>query len=731
MKRGYVKAALMLVALMMSAAAMPARDAEAKKVIIYNEETGQYQEVDDGEKEEEKPDALPSAKKIKKYEEWAKHFDMDTLSHGYRTDGEDAEHSLCDESKKFDGWMFVGSKSELRAACADDSIKYICVIPEYYGHDGSGIRIIPKTSGSKGKVLVIPGGNFANKSQWKEIWILDLCEFTEKASGNSIVLYQAQAQHGPDSLLTIGKKAKNVKVGFAQKALDDMREKAEQDGKWSGIGSSLCHDMTIEASASVTIDARGIPGIGTLTAGKKAKVTLLGNAQMLTGSGKAKVTVKECSYLRADIPATVSDAEDGPEFFLGGYTVGVSGKEYNYIELRAGGKVTPGGYGLVLYVHENPTKTKIYCDSEDALPFVQARFAENPTEETVRDYLPLVYINGKKKDSMIVAPSDLKAMLAAFDTLGIKMSDSNAEKVRKLWIWGHAYCWHVNATDFNKYTDDRDYFTRGVYDSCTTYGNLAGVFYFWNTGCNRINEAMVIALNWLGGVESYCIRDVPLNHSYNIVKLDDGKWYYIDFCPRTHTGWDIDVTKHPYEYPDYLADNEYFTCYALPDGEQVTWSASTWYETGIDEREGGRYGTAPDGVIFQSGTVMPDGRRADDIRMSVEERMVTNSGLEFGTEYIGYIVGYEGGVLWKHDGREPEIIGISDLGGTRDYGSGIAALFGMYDNSGLLAYYEDADGNYYAPLDLEPLTSHELEVYLITANDEEWVAEQRFHRRGQ
>lgn len=727
MKKGYIKAAFMAIVLALVVSAMPARDAEAGKKIIEDPETGLLVAVDDGEKEEEKPDALPTDKKIKKYNEWAKYFNMDELIRPYWNGATVPKHNLLGESEKYDGWMFVGSKGELRAACADSSIKYICIIPEYY----SG-KEIPKTSGSKDKVLIVPEGDFTNKSQWKEVWILDLWKYTESASNNNIVLYQARTAHSKDMAhLTIGKKAKNVKVSFAEKAKKDMAERAAENSTWIGVNDQLSPCMTVSASATATIDARGIPCIGTMTAGKKAKVTLIGNAQEISGNSKAKVTVKECSYLgHADIPVTATDKDGAPDFFQG-YAVGVSGKAYNFMELRAGGKVTASGYGLVLRVYDKPTKTKIYCKNEEELPFVQARFTDLPTEKTVRDYLPVVYIGGKKKDSMIAAPSDLKAMLATFDTLGIKMTDSNAEKVRKLWRWGHAYCWHVNATDFNKYTDDRDYFTEGVYDGFNAYGNLAGVFYFRNTGCNRINQAMKLALNWLGGVESYCVHDAPLDHAYNIVKLDDSKWYFVDFCPSERNSWDIDTSKYPYDYLDFSMSNKYFSTYAHRNGEIVTHNASIWYETGLDEREDLRYVSAPEGILFQDGDVMPDGRTADYKAMSVKERMISNSGLEFGTEYIGYTVVYKDGGSWDYGSKEPEIFGYTDLGDTEDYGPGYTALFGMYDDAGLLAYYVDKNGNAYDPLTFEPLTQHQLEVLITDMYGENWRNEEKFHRRGE
>lgn len=721
----------MAIVLTLVVSAMPARDAEAKKVIKEDPDTGLLVVIDDGEKEEEKPDALPTDKKAKKYNEWAKYFNMDELMRPYWNGATVPEHNLLGESEKYDGWMFVGSRGELRAACADSSIKYICIIPEYY----SG-KEIPKTSGSKDKVLVVPEGDFTNKSQWKEVWVLDLWKYTESASNNNIVLYQAVPAHGKDMVhLTIGKKVKNVKVSFAEKAKKDIVERIKSTSSWNSEDDILGPDMTVSASATATIDTRNIPCIDTLTAGKKAKVTFIGNAKKITGNSKAKVTVKECSYLwRAEIPVTAYDKAEGPAFYperLAGLQNGVSGKAYNYMELCAGGKVTASGYGLVLRVYDKPTKTKIYCKEEKALPFVQARFTNLPTEKTVRDYLPVVYIGGKKKDSMIAAPSDLKAMLAAFDTLGIKMTDSNAEKVRKLWRWGHAYCWHVNATDFNKYTDDRDYFTQGVYDGFNAYGNLAGVFYFRNTGCNRINQAMKLALNWLGGVESYCVHDAPLDHAYNIVKLDDSKWYFVDFCPSERNSWDIDTSKYPYDYLDFSMPNKYFSTYAHRNGEIVTHNASIWYETGLDEREDLRYVSAPEGILFQDGDVMPDGRTADYKAMSVKERMISNSGLEFGTEYIGYTVVYKNGGNWDYGSKEPEILGYTDLGDTEDYGPGYTALFGMYDDAGLLAYYVDKNGNAYDPLTFEPLTQHQLEVLLTDMYGENWWNEEKFHHRGE
>ena len=714
----------MAIVLTLVVSAMPARDAEAKKVIVEDPDTGLLVVIDDGEKEEEKPDALPTDKKTKKYNEWAKYFNMDELVRPYWNGATVPEHNLLGESEKYDGWMFVGSKGELRAACADSSIKYICIIPEYY----SG-KEIPKTSGSKDKVLVVPEGDFTNKSQWKEVWILDLWKYTESASNNNIVLYQARTAHSKDMAhLTIGKKAKNVKVSFSEKAKKDMAERAAENSTWIGVNDQLSPCMTVSASATATIDARGIPCIGTLTAGKKAKVTLIGNAQEISGNSKAKVTVKECSYLgHADIPVTATDKDSAPDFFQG-YAVGVSGKAYNFMELRAGGKVTASGYGLVLRVYDKPTKTKIYCKEEKELPFVQARFTALPTEKTVRDYLPVVYIGGEKKDSMIAAPSDLKAMLAAFDTLGIKMTDSNAEKVRKLWRWGHAYCWHVNATDFNKYTDDRDYFTQGVYDGFNAYGNLAGVFYFRNTGCNRINQAMKLALNWLGGVESYCIRDVPLNHSYNAVKLDDGKWYYVDFCPETHSEIDIDIEKRPMDYPGYIEYQTPFGFYVTKNGEMICGGAAQlWYENGYGDD---RYGSKPDGILFQDGDVMPDGRISDSMTMSVEERMITNSGLEFGTEYVGYTVVYKNG---RWDGKsetEPEIIGFADLGGTTDYGKGYKAFFAMYDNWGIFSHCIDKEGNFY-DYSLNPMTQQEFETVCTDVYGDDWRTEVVFHRRGE
>ena len=716
-----MKAVLTVAAIAIIVLAMPIYSAEAGKKIIEDPETGLLVAVDDGEdEEEEKEDTLPTAKKIKKYEDWAKYFDMDTLVRSYWSDAKKAKNSLYDESKKYDGWMFVGSKSELKAACADKDVKYICVIPEYYSGGA-----IPKISGSKDKILVLPEGNWTNKSQWKEVWILDLWKYTEKASKNSIVLHQGHPVRGTDqSLLTVGKKVKGVNIGFAQKARDDMA-KLTKSSEWSSILDYPGPSITVGASASVTIDAQGLPSIGTLSAGKKSKVTLTGNTIKITGSNKAKVTVKDCSYIgRAEIPITASDRSKGPEFDQG-YAVGVSGKAYNYMELCAGGSVNASGYGLVLRVYENPAKTKIYCKNENELPFVQARFTSLPTEKTVRNYLPVIYIGEKKQDSMVAAPSDLKAMLEAFDTLGIKMSDSNAEKVRKLWRWGHAYCWHVNSTDFNKYTDDRDYFTQGVYDGFNAYGNLAGVFYFRNTGCNRINQAMRLALNWLGGVESYCVRDVPLNHAYNIVKLDDGKWYYVDFCPETHLELEIDVTKRPMDYYGYSERETPFGFRVTSTGEMICGGAARlWYEDGYGEDE---YGSEPAGILFQDGDVMPDGRISDYLTMSVEERMISNSGFEFGTEYIGYTVAYKGGRWDGKSEKEPEIIGFSDLGGTKDYGKGYKAFFAMYDNWGLFSHYVDGDGNLY-DYSFNPMTQREFELECEEAYGSDWKSEVSFHR---